>query len=162
MSQLLERLRAGSSVRGEARVGDIAFELRLLTEADYLEAGTATLEHFKAAGVEFGMASADLFEDEKSRQLLMRALYDPETSKAVFESPSLIRKVLTRDQKFALVEQYVEFEKCYSPSERNMDDAAFQALLDEVKKTPETARLNDSSSATLRRLITALAGQPSI
>jgi hypothetical protein len=42
-----------------------------------------------------------------------------------------------------------------------MGEAEFAALLEEVKKTPETTRLNDFGSVTLKRLVRSLACPPS-
>jgi hypothetical protein len=156
MSELLARLRAGRAAVATATLGGVAFGLRVLTEQDYLEAGFATDAAMKAAGVELSVATADLFEDEKASQLLARALVDPGTSQPVAASARDLRQALTRDDRTWLAERYLEHEKQFSPSQRTLSDAELSDLVEEVKKTPATPRLNDSSTATLKRLITAL------
>lgn len=160
MSDLLARLKAGRSALRHVKLGDVEFALRILTEQDYLDAGVEALEAMKARGLDFGMASADLFEAEKATQLLMRALVDPQSGTPVALSPKQLREALSSQDKTWLIERYIDHEKVYSPSERHMTEEQFAELLETVKKTPETARLNDSSSATLRRLITSLVSPP--
>lgn len=161
MSALLERLKAGKSAIAHVTVGGVPFGLRVLSEQDYVDAGFAVEAAMKAAGVELSVSSADLFEAEKSGQLLARALVDLETGIPVAADPCALRSVLSRDEMAYLIERYLDHEKTISPSERNLSEDALVELLEEVKKTPQTPRLNDSSSATLKRLITILVSQPS-
>lgn len=160
MSDLLSRLKAGRSAIGSVKIGDVEFGLRVLTEQDYLEAQIATEVAMNEAGLELGISTAEAFESEKASQLLVRALVDQDTGKPVSASAKVLRSSISRDEKSQLIEAYLEHEKKFSPSERTMDEAGFSALLDEVKKNPLTPRLNDSSSAMLKRLITALACPP--
>lgn len=160
MSDLLSRLKAGRSAIASAKIGEVEFGLRVLTEQDYLEAQIATEVAMKEAGLELGISTAEAFESEKASQLLARALVDPSTGKPVAASAKELRASISRDEKSLLIEAYLEHEKTFSPSERTMDEAEFYALLEEVKKNPLTPRLNDSSSATLKKLITALASPP--
>lgn len=160
MSDLLALLKAGHGTRRLVKLGEVEFELRLLTEQDYLETGISVIEYFKAQGVTLDMASAELFESEKATQLLMRALVMPHLDDPVALTPAQLRTALSRDEKNWLVEQYLDFEKTYSPSERTMSETEFAALLEDVKKNPQTTRLNNSSTAMLRRLITVLVSPP--
>ena len=160
MSDLLARLKAGHGARRLIKLAEVGFELRLLTEQDYLETGISVIEYFKSQGVALDIATAELFESEKATQLLMRALVVPGTDDAVAASPAQLRTALSRDEKNWLVEEYLDFEKTYSPSDRTMGEKEFAALLEEVKKNPQTTRLNNSSTATLKRLITALVSPP--
>ena len=161
MSDLLERLKAGKSALGSVTVNGIKLGLRVLSEQDYLAAGLAAESAMKAAGVEFSVSSSELFEMEKSGQLLARLLVDPATGKPVAEDADDLREVLSREEAAHLFESYLDYEKTVSPSERNMSDADFEKLLEEVKKNPATQTLNGSSSALLRRLIATLASPPS-
>lgn len=159
MSELLDRLKAGKSARSIVKLNGIELSLRALSEQDYMEAGIAAESAMKAAKIELSMSTAELFEAEKSSQLLLLALLDPSGEPLAYTASSL-RNALSREESAYLVEQYLAHEKSISPSERNMPEKEFQALLEEVKKTPGTPRLNDLSIATLKRLITVLACPP--
>ena len=161
MSDLLERLKLGAQAIAPVRLGDIGLGLRLLTEQDYMAAGMAANAAMKAAGVELSVATADLFEDEKSSQLLALALIDPETRQPVAKSALSLREAITRAQRAELIEHYLEHEKAHSPSGRTLSNEEFSDLLEAVKKTPEMILTSDSSGETLKRLIISLASQPS-
>lgn len=160
MSELLERLKAGKSAVARTKINDVEFGLRVLSEQDYLDAGLASEAAMKSAGVELSVATADLFEAEKSGQLLLRALVVPETGAPVATTAKELRAALSRDEVAYLIDQYLSHEKSISPSERNMSESDLQDLLEEVKKTPQTARLNGLSSVMLKKLITILASPP--
>jgi predicted phage gp36 major capsid-like protein len=160
MSDLLERLKAGKSAVAKVTISGVDFGLRVLSEQDYLEAGMAAEAAMKAAGVELSVATAELFETEKSSQLLLRALVNPADNKAVATTAKELRAALSREEVAYLIEQYLSHEKTISPSERNLSDDDLMALLEEVKKTPQTLRLNDLSFAMLKRLITISVSQP--
>lgn len=157
---LLKRLKAGGVARRTVKLGETDISLRLLNEQDYLDAGVAVLDELKSRGVEFGYAAAELFEAEKATQLLLRAIVDPDTGQAVSWSPAALRGALTREEKALLIENYLDFEKEFSPSERTLSADEFSKLLEEVKKTPDLPRLSDLSSATLKRLIAILVAPP--
>jgi HEPN domain-containing protein len=160
MSALLDRLKAGRSAIKEVTLNGVKFGLRVLTEQDYLEAQIATELAMREAGIELGLSSAEAFESEKASQLLLRALIDPAIKSPVADSAKALREALSRDEKTALIEEYLDHEKTFSPSERTMTDAEFSELVEAVKKTPENPLLNDLSSAMLKRLITTLVSQP--
>jgi hypothetical protein len=160
MADLLDRLKAGRTAVARKRILDVEFGLRILTEQDYLQAQIATEQAMKSAGMELSVSTAEMFESEKASQLLVRALIDPDSGKPVADSAKALREALSREDKAALVEAYLEHEKSFSPSELTLSEEEFSSLLDEVKKNPLTKRLRDSSSETLRRLITSLVAQP--
>ncbi len=160
MSQLLDRLKAGRSVIGRVTVNGVEMGLRVLSEQDYLEAQIATEQAMQAVGLVLSVSTAEAWESEKASQLLLRALVDPLRGVPLAESAQALREALSRDEHTFIIEAYLEHEKRFSPSERTLDGEAFAELLDEVKKTPQTPRLNDSSIGTLKRLITALASPP--
>jgi hypothetical protein len=161
MSDLLERLKAGKSAVAPVTLSGVKFGMRVLSEQDYLSAGLAVEAAMKAAGVEFSSSSVELFEMEKSGQLLVRFLVDPASGKPVAEDVDALRSALSRYEVAHLIETYLEWEKTMSPSERNMPEGELMQLLETVKKTPETPLLNGSSSVTLKRLITILVSQQS-
>lgn len=161
MADLLAQLKAGAQAVAKVKLGDIELGLRLLTEQDYMEAQLAVDTEMKLKKLTLDVATADIFEDEKTSQLLLRALVDPTTSQPIAPSAKALREALTRAQRVVLIEAYLAHEKQYSPSERTVTDAEFNALLETVKKTPEMTALNDLSLETLKKLILSLASQQS-
>ncbi|MFA5826285.1 MAG: hypothetical protein WC825_09980 [Gallionellaceae bacterium] len=161
MSDLLDRLKAGKAAIGKVSLHGIQFGMRILSEQDYLSAGLAVEAAMKAAGIEFSTSSVELFEMEKSGQLLVRFLVDPVSGQPVAEDAESLRDSLSREEVAHLIEKYLEHERTVSPSERNMPEGELLKLFEAVKKTPETPLLNGLSSVTLRRLITILASPPS-
>lgn len=159
MSDLLERLKAGKSAIANVSLNGVEFGIRVLSEQDYLEAGLAAEAAMKVACIELSISTSDLFEAEKSGQLLLRALVNPADGKQITTDAKTLRAALSRDEVAYLIEQYLSHEKSISPSERNMSEADLLALLEEVKKTPQTPRLNGLSIVTLKKLITTLAAQ---
>jgi len=160
MSDLLERLKAGRAALGSVTVNGVAFGLRLLTEQDYFEAGLTVDAAMKAKSIALDVGTADLFEAEKAAQLTCRFLVDPADGSPVCADAEAARAAFTRGENEVVVNAYLEFEKAHSPSGRTLTDAEFGALFEEVKKNPGTPRLNDSSSDTLKRLITYLVNPP--
>ncbi|PKN07627.1 MAG: hypothetical protein CVU73_12865 [Deltaproteobacteria bacterium HGW-Deltaproteobacteria-8] len=163
MSDLLTKLKAGRAAQRRVTLPSkdgqgVELGLRVLTEADYMEAGLAAIETLRAAGHEdVNVANADLYEQAKVTELLARALVDPATGKPLVESAAELRGALARADKMFLIDQYLDHEREYSPSEVNMSAEDFAQLLEDVKKNPATPRLSDSSTATLKRLVQSLA-----
>ena len=154
---LLEKLKHAASQRHTVQLGDASLQLRLLTEQDYATAGMATHQAF--ADITMTATSAELYERHLANELLALTVLDAEDGEPAFASAAELASTLTREQKAYLLEEYLAFEREFSPA--RMTDQAFLALLDEVKKTPQTTRLNDSSTATLKRLVRCLASPPS-
>jgi len=163
MNDLLNKLKAGGAAirrvtlpRKEGEAPELG--LRVLTEADYLEAGLAAIETLRANGHEdANLANSELFEQTKVTELLARALVDPQNGEALARNAGELRGVLTRADKVFLIEQYLDHEREFSPSEANMSAEDFAQLMEDVKKNPATPRLSDFSSVTLRRLVRSLA-----
>lgn len=161
MSELLQKLKAGRSAVARVTLGKVELGLVVLTEQDYLESGLESLEIMKAAGHDdANVANSDYFEQLKATELLVRAVVDPDTGQRVFKTGKDLRDAISRAEKALLVERYVDHERNHSPAEWNMGEKEFAALLEEVKKTPETTRLNDFGSVTLKKLIRSLACPP--
>jgi hypothetical protein len=157
MSDLLEKLKAGRAAIRRVPIGAVVLGLRVLTEQDYQAAHLAAVEALRVAGLELDMASAELFESEKASHLLALALVDPDTGAAITSSAKAVRESLSREEQAYVIEEYMAHEKQFAPSPRTLSDAEFAELLEEVKKSPQTPRLNASSSATLKKLIATLA-----
>ena len=161
MSDILEQLKNSANAIKEVSLNDVTIGLRILNEQDYLDASLAVNALMKAKDVIFGPETAEMFEDEKTCQLLLRAVVDPETQNPVTKNAKELRTILTREQRMFLTEEYLSFEKEHAPSERTMSEDEFAKLFEDVKKKPEMIDTQDLSTASLKRLITILASQPS-
>ena len=158
MKGLLSRLMAGRGAVAQVELGGVPLGLRLLNEQDYQDAGFAVEAEMRASGVALDMASAELFEREKSGQLLARALVDPSSGDPIAASAKELRQALGREDAEFLIERYLDHEKRHSP--KDMSESEFSELLEDVKKNAATTRLDGSSFATLKRIITCLASPP--
>ncbi|MDP3841051.1 MAG: hypothetical protein Q8Q81_00445 [Oxalobacteraceae bacterium] len=156
---LLAKLKAGRDVVKTFKLGDVTLGLRILTERDHQEAGWAANKLLDEYKTELKVSNADLFESEKATQLIQRFVIDPATKTPVFATAEIVLDTLSRDERNAIGDAYYEFEKEYSPSERTLTDAAFAALLEDVKKKPDMPSLNDLSGALLKRLVISLAAR---
>ena len=160
MMDLLEKLKSGRQAIAKKTLNGLEFGLRVLSEQDYLAAQLATEAAMKAHGLELSLSTSEAWEAEKTSQLLVRALVDPVSGKPITGDAKALREALLRPDKDQMILAYLEHEREFSPTEANLGDEAFAELLEQVKKNPATPILNDSSFATLKRLIAALASRP--
>lgn len=156
---LLAKLKLGRDALGNVTVNNVKIGLRVLTDQDYQIAHMAADKMLADHDTEFSLSTAEAFEVEKSVQLIFLAAVDLETRKPVFASVDECRATLMREDREIISEEYLKHEQSFSPSERNLTDAQFAALLQDVKKNPASPRLSALSGATLIRLITTLASQ---
>jgi hypothetical protein len=105
------------------------------------------------------MGTVDEYETEKANQMLWRVLCDPATGEKLTKTIVEFRTSLTRDERCALVGEYVMFERDVSPNPENMTDEEFAAFVEDVKKKPDETLGNCSSSSTLKKLATTLVSQ---
>ncbi|MEI7456557.1 MAG: hypothetical protein WCK93_07495 [Nitrosomonadales bacterium] len=162
MSDLLERLKAGTDAVSDVYVGDVRLGIRVLSESERESAQLAAAAYFKGLEVELSATTVEAFEAEVASQVLLRALVDIETRKPVFVSCAVLKQTLSAESKHDLLNAYVLHERNISPRAGMMPDDEFVSLLETVKKTPQTPRLLNCNGVTLRRLIVSLVSQPSI
>ena len=159
MADLLEKLKAGRTFIKPFKLGDVSLGLRILTERDYQEAGWAANDLLKDHQTELNAANAELFESEKFTQLIHRFVVDPANGTRVFPSAEEVLDTFSREERLAVADAYYDFEKEYSPSERNMTEAEFTAILNDVKKKPDLESLSGLSGVLLKRLVLTLVAQ---
>ncbi|MBN2427106.1 MAG: hypothetical protein JXK94_02090 [Deltaproteobacteria bacterium] len=155
---LLERLKAGiKNTKNIPFPGtDQEVTLRVLSNAELQEAHFAAERHFKKAEIEPGMTTIDAYEDEKTTQILFRALRDPEEpANGIASSASEFRGLLNRQEKDALVDEYTAFEMECSPRTEDMTEQEIGSLIEDVKKNPQTLG-SVSNITTARKLIAFL------
>ncbi len=154
---LLERLKMGRAAVALVTINNTVLGLRLLTDRDYQIAGLAADAMLLAHNTELTISNSEVYEAEKSLQLLFLALVDPAGNKPLFANTDQCRATLTRDDKTVLITAYMAHERQFAPAPSNMSEVDYAALLEEVKKNPLTMPLNDLSSDTLKRLVQSLA-----
>ncbi len=160
---LLEKIKAG---KRHARVikfpgSDEDVALQVLSNHDIQEAVFAAENLFKRAGMEITGSTMDAYEDERTTQILFRALRDPADPKKPFASNvDELRKGLTKAEKEVLVREYYDHERECSPDFAHIPDEEFEEIWAELKKNPQTLS-SVSSSTMLRGLLTYLASLPS-
>ncbi len=161
MSELLEKLKAGAALTHEVWVSDCRFVVRLLSDLDRQRCQGEAAAYLRTQGVALAAETVNVFDAEVATRMLARAVLDPETNAPVFASADAARSILTAPVKDALLAAYVELESDVNPRPGLMPEADYAALVEAVKKTPQTTRLSNLSGDTLRRLIITLASPPS-
>lgn len=157
----LEKLKAGTRNTKTIKFPgtDNEVVLRVLSNAERQDAVFAAEEHFKSRKIEIAATCLDAYEDERTTQLLFRALRDCDNSENTFASSAdSLRENLTREEKEFLTSEYTTFEQECSPAIEKMSDEDFEKLWEELKKNPEPV-LSFLNSGTLRRLIIFLASR---
>jgi hypothetical protein len=135
--------------------------LKILSNADIQDAIFATERFFKATDMTVSSTTLDAYEDERTTQILFRALRDPDDPKKPFApSADELRKQMSKDEKTLLSGEYTAFEQECSPSLEKMTEEEFDALWEEVKKKPQI-QLNSLNLGTQIRLLRYLASRPS-
>jgi hypothetical protein len=159
---LLEQLKAGTkNVKTISFPGtDQDVVLRILSNGELQAAHFAAERLFKRADIAPSMTTIDAYEDEKTTQILFRALRNPEdTSQGIAGSVDEFRSLLNRQEKDILVDEYNAFEGECSPQVAEMSEQEVERLIEEVKKNPGT--LGSVSNITIaRRLIAFLVAPP--
>ena len=84
--------------------------ITVLSEAELQDAALATEKLFKFSGIEINPRTLDIYESEKTTQILYRALRDPEDSGPIASNIKEFRSLLTTDEKDILVEEYLSFK----------------------------------------------------
>lgn len=158
---LLEKLKAGTrntkTIKFPGTSQDVL--IKVLSNADLQDAAFATEMLFKSKGIEMSMSIVDAYEDEKTTQILYRALRDPiDQTKPITASIDEFKSLITKAEKDKLVDEYITLEQECSPNIDSMSEADMHAFLDELKKSPETLG-NVSNIITARRLISFLVSQ---
>ncbi|RJF96914.1 hypothetical protein D3870_21335 [Noviherbaspirillum cavernae] len=133
---LITKLKAGRDAIGTVEINGVPLGLRILTDQDYQTACLAADALLIKHDTELSLSNSEVFEAEKSLQLIALAVVDPATKAMVFPNADAARATLTRDDKKLITEKYLEHERRFSPSARTMDDAALMKLIEEVKKIP--------------------------
>jgi hypothetical protein len=161
---LLAKLKGGSR-----NVSIVAFPgrpedkiaLRVLSGQELQAAVFDAERRFKTEEIEIVPTTLEALEDERTTQLLFRALRNPDDPAEPYaESAEEIRKLLSREEKGLLASAYNEFERDCSPRIASLSEGEFEGIWQELKKNPGTD-LSSFSSGTLRRLLLYSVSRPS-
>lgn len=157
---LLEKLKAGTNNRKTVKWPgtDEDIIVRVLSDAERQAASFDTERLFKQQCIEPSMSTIDVYEAEKTTQILFRALSDT-GGKPLADSINEFRDKITIAEKDILVDEYNDLEKECSPDPGKMSDEEFNSLIEELKKNPMQTISSVSNMRTARRLITFLANR---
>jgi hypothetical protein len=160
---LIEKLKAGTrnikTLKFPGAEDDIV--LKVLSNADIQEAVFAAERRFKDEEIIVSDSTRDAYGDERTTQILFRALRDPrDIKKPLFSSADELRKLLTKEEKEALACEYDAFQQECAPQLDKMTDKEFDELWEALKKNPETVS-SFLSSGVQKRLLLYLAARQS-
>ncbi|TAN61362.1 hypothetical protein EPN18_06840 [bacterium] len=156
---LLEKLKGGKRntkvVKFPGTDDDVA--LVILSNHELQDSIFAAEGYFKAGDITVSATTLDAYEDERTTQILFRALRSPDNLREPFAATvTELRKSVTREEKDLLVKEYVAFEQECSPQFETLPDGDFDKLWEDLKKNPE-AVLNSLNFRTLKKLVLYLA-----
>lgn len=159
---LLEKLKAGKrnimTMDYPGTGTEVA--LQVLSCQDVQDAVFAAEKYFKKLEIEITATTLDVYEDERTTQILFRALRDPGDPKKSFAATvDELRRHLEKEEKSILAEAYNRFEQECSPNYAKLTDDEFETLWEDIKKNPAILSKN-SNSPMLRSLLLYLASLP--
>jgi len=158
-SSLLAKLKGGTrNVKTVKFPGtDINVVLRILSNQEIQDAVFAAEKLFDLAKLEVKGSSLDAYEDERSTQILFRALRDPEDpTKSFSATVAELRNLVSRAEKDVLISLYGEFERECSPGFSGMSNEEFEEIWEAVKKNAQILS-SISDLSTLKGLLLYLA-----
>lgn len=163
---LLDRIRAGTKnhqVILWPGSKTVRVRIRILSRGELQEAVFAAKAHFKASEIEVELVMVEAFEDEKTVQVLFRALEGAdgdELGKAICSDIDVFRNTVTRDELNELAQAYEILEHECSPNPETMPDDQFNAFLETLKKKPDEMIGSVRNIAFARRLLRSLVNPP--
>jgi hypothetical protein len=126
--------------------------LNLLSEADSFDAITDADLLFQAKKVPVLFHNVNAFENEKSVQLLYRAIKTPDTNEPVASSITEFRRMMSNEDRELLIAEYNALVVECSPSPTNMPAEEFDRMVESLKKNALKTVGSISSILTLKRL----------
>jgi hypothetical protein len=159
MSNLLSKIKNGSN-----NFVDVLFpgtstliRIKLLSNQDTLDATLAADKIFKASDVPVTFQNVNTYENEKTVQLLFRSCRNPDNGEPIAADVTEFRRLLSNEERSALIDEYNALAQECNPSPMEMDPAEFDALIAQVKKNIQETIGNISNLQTLRKLSRYLA-----
>jgi hypothetical protein len=139
---ILEKLKAGTDNVREVPFFGASLRLRVLSEAQNLQARAAA-------------QGKDRDEEAYFVEVALRQLYaalSDQDGNPVADNFESFRKLVTRSEREYLIAAYLELEHDCSPSLDTMSAEEFEQVMAAVKKSPDSI-LNASNIVLLRRLV---------
>lgn len=135
--------------------------IRILSINELQECVFNTEHLFKAQKIETNLMTSTEWDDERATQILFKSLRDPSNQeKPVCSDMAQFRLLLTRDERNALLLEYLAFEKEVSPLSENLSSDEFDRTLQSIKKNPELIMSGNYSIFMLKKLLHFLVSQP--
>lgn len=159
MTDLLKIIKAGTKNKTIINFPgtDKKVELRLLSNQDTLDATADSEKLFKHLGIVPEFYNINSWENERAIQMLYRALHNPEDGSPISPDIASFRNMTTNEERRDLIDAYDALTAECNPSPDVLSSEEFDALIESVKKNPETTIGSCSNLQTLRRLALFLA-----
>lgn len=164
---ILERIRAG--IRNHEVIlwpgTKVKVKVRILSRGEMQEAVFAAHNHFRQQEIPVDTHLVESFEDEKTVQILFRALEGvegDEAGKPVGSDVNVFRATVTREELNELAMAYELLEQECAPNPDRMPEDQFNAFVEGLKKKPDEMLSSVRSIAFARRLLRSLVAPPPI
>jgi len=156
---IIAKLRDGIDKIKTVHIGDVTVGLKALRHNHYHEAQMTVSKAYQAEEVRVGMHNIDDFEMDKEDQYLLMTVVDVETGILIFDDVQTLRESLNKATRDSLLAEAEEWQEECSPNLSNLSEEEFDEVLEQVKKKPDQATLNELNLHTLKKLVHTLASQ---
>jgi len=162
MSDLLNQLKLGTDnvklIKWPGSSKEVA--LRIISQRDHQDSVFSTERLFKSEKIDVNMVTAEEYDSEKATQLLYRALRDPQKlDEPISTSIGEFRRLISREEKRMLIDEYMGFESECSPSPENLSAEEFDKVFTALKKNSAETIGSITSMSTLKKLLRTTADQ---
>lgn len=154
MTDLLKIIKAGTKNKTTINFPgtDKKVDLHLLSNQDTLDATVEADRLFRHLGLVVEFHNVNTYENERSIQLLFRALKNPENGLPVCPDIASFRQLVTNEERSLLIDEYNALVAECNPSPETMKHNEFDALVEGIKKNPEKTLGSCSNLKMLRGL----------
>lgn len=162
MNDFIARLKAGIDNKKEITFPgrQEKITMRVLTCAEVQKAMLEAEKWMKSQHAEYGMFTADEFNEENNIQTLFLALATPDGQPLAADVHQL-RANLTDAERSELVREYNAWQEECSPQVDRLTRSEFDDLIADIKKKPVETVGRISSIVLLKKLIITMADPPS-
>jgi len=133
--------------------------LRIVSKQESQEASFAADARFAREKLKVEWHNLEIFQEERSIQILYRALREVDTNAPLASSVEVFKSLVSTEDISALAMAYADFEAEVGGNLESATDAEVELMILELKKKPEQILGSVSSSATLKRLLRTLVAQ---
>lgn len=133
--------------------------LRVVSKQDSQEASFAAEARFAREKVKVEWHNLEIFQEERSIQILYRALREVDTNEPLASSVEVFKSLVSTEDISALAMVYADFEAECGGNLEGASEEEVALMITELKKKPEQVLGSVSSSVMLKRLLHTLVAQ---